>query len=391
VPVVAGLAAFQVNVLLDRLIAECLIPGDGAVGSLFLGNRLMQLPLAVFAIAIATAALPALSSCAAKKDRLAFDRTLRDAVVSILFWTVPAAVGLALLAEPIVALLFDRGSFLASRGALMKTSLVLIFYAPGLVAFGVAGLLARAAYARGESKLVMRAALWSVGVNLALNLVLVHVFQRVSLSPMVSGETASGEAGLALASTVAGFAYLSILSAGVGEGTGRDMAALLRWAGAVLVGVLVTALVLILPDAKALAWSLEDGWLRGFLEFMDTDTPRLPTAVCFGAFAALAVLICLADPGLRHAFFRTSATALGMGIFVNFILSSLPLEGDHWMIPVQRALAPVVLGAVAYWFLAGFIAAPEYERAREALLAAVFRRRGRKGGEDKGAEESKGS
>ncbi len=177
VPVIAGLAAFQVNVLLDRLIAEALIPGDGAVGSLFLGNRLMQLPLAVFAIAIATAALPALSSCAARNDRKAFARTLHEAVVSVLFWTVPAAVGLALLAEPIVALLFDRGSFLASRGALMKTSLVVIFYAPGLVAFGVAGLLARAAYARGNVKLVMRASLWSVGVNLVLNL----VPQRVTL------------------------------------------------------------------------------------------------------------------------------------------------------------------------------------------------------------------
>ena len=85
VPVVAGLAAFQVNVLLDRLIAEALIPGDGAVGSLFLGNRLMQLPLAVFAIAIATAALPTLTSCAARKDENAFASTLRAAISSGMF------------------------------------------------------------------------------------------------------------------------------------------------------------------------------------------------------------------------------------------------------------------------------------------------------------------
>ena len=60
---------------------------------------------------------------------------------------------------------------------------------------------------------------------------------------------------------------------------------------------------------------------------------------------------------------------------MNLVLSSLPPEGDHWMIPVQRALAPVILGAVAYWFLAGFIAAPEYEKAREALVSTVLRKR----------------
>ncbi len=371
-PTVLGFAAFQINVLLDRLIAWVLIPGDGAVGSLFLGNRLMQLPLAVFAIAIATAALPGLSSHAARGEEEGFRSALRAGARSILFWTVPAGVGLALLAEPLVALLFRRGSFLSSPEALEKTSLVVIFYAPGLVAFGLATLYSRALFARGKQGLVVRAALVSVGVNVVLNVALVLAFQRIVLAPTVGSAVASGEAGLALASSASGFVYLAMLAAFLrgGKRSGRRGAWL---AGcAILAGVagaFVTA-GLLATDTVTRGW--EWLWLA----------PRLPVIVCAGGIVAAAVAVAAPDRELWAPFLRIALTAVLMGVFTNLVLSSLPRAGPSWSFAAQRAIAPVAAGAGAYWFLAGFIAGPEYDQARGAL-ARAFGRGGGPGGADK--------
>lgn len=385
-PTLAGLAVFQVNVLLDRLIAYTLIPGHGAVGSLFLGNRLMQLPLGIFAISIGTAALPAMSAAAAKGDRKGLLDSAARAAEGVLFWTVPAAVGLALLAEPACALLFDRGAFTGAHGSLLRTSLVVTFYAPGLVAFGLAGLLARAFYAKGNPKAVMRAALGTVGVNLVLNIVFVLLFQRIALYPAVGRWIESGEAGLALASSASGVVYLALLLPGFENTAGHVRrkavvrAALALAAGGVA-GVLSGYLLCLDPMRRAWEWL----W----------RAPVLPAAVCVGTFAALAVVLASFSPltgpgkgsgkaaagptgaeGLRRrlfpGFLRISLVAAGMGVFTNLVLSSLPVEGDHWLIPVQRALAPVVLGGASYWFLAGIFAAPGYTSAKVMLGRALF-------------------
>ncbi len=378
VPTAAGLAVFQVNVLLDRLIAEGLIPGDGAVGTLFLGNRLMQLPLAVFALSIATAALPELSSRAGGKGKEAFHRALRGATGSILFWIVPAAVGLALLAQPITALLFDRGAFHGSGSALSRTSLVVIFYAPGLVAFGVSALYARALYARGESKAVMRAALWSVGVNVVFNLAFVMLFQHIELAPGPGSGVTSGEAGLALASSASGFAYLAILASFLRGGEKPERRGL-SLAAAALAGGAVAALATHgLLESEALAHAWDWMWLA----------PKLPATVCVGALAATLIVLGGTDAALVGPVARTSLTAAGMGVFANLVLSSLRLAGPSWAIPFERAIAPVVLGAVSYWFLAGLIAAPEYERARSALGGALRLGRRRQAGESGPAGDS---
>jgi putative peptidoglycan lipid II flippase len=364
-PVVVGFAVFQINVLLDRVIAWALIPGDGAVGSLFLGNRLMQLPLAVFAIAIATAALPGLSSHAARKEDDAFRSGLRAGTRSILFWTVPAGVGLALLAEPLVALLFSRGSFLATPGALEKTSLVVIFYAPGLVAFGLATLYSRALYARGQQTLVVRAALVAVGVNVVLNIALVLVFQHIALAPTVGEAVASGEAGLALASSISGFAFLAMLAAflaGAKKATKRGAVLALA---AILAGVatsLVTAAFLA-TDSGLGNW--EWLWLA----------PQLPVIVCAGGIVATGVAVAGSDGELLAPFGRIALASALMGVFANLVLSSLPDSGSSWSFAAQRAIAPVILGAGAYWFLAGFVAGPEYDQARAALARALGRKR----------------
>jgi len=368
-PVVVGFAVFQINVLLDRLIAWLLIPGDGAVGSLFLGNRLMQLPLAVFAIAIATAALPGLASHASRGEDGAFRSALRSGTRSILFWTVPAGIGLALLAEPLVALLFRRGSFLAAPWALEKTGLVVIFYAPGLVAFGLAALYSRALYARGEQRSVVRAALASVAVNLVLNVGLVLVFNRVALAPTVGDAVPSGEAGLALASSLSGFVYLAMLSAFLARKDDALRRGALLAGGAAGAGVAAALVAAALLQTDAALWGWDWLWLA----------PRLPVVVCAGGIAAAGVAVAGPDRELRGPFGRIVLTSVLMGVFANLVLSSLPRAGPSWSFVAQRALAPVILGAAAYWFIAGFTAAPEYDQAREALSRVFGRVRGNKG------------
>jgi hypothetical protein len=124
------------------------------------------------------------------------------------------------------------------------------------------------------------------------------------------------------------------------------------------------------------------GPLHGTWEWL-WQAPTLPASVAVGGFVAVAAALSTVDRELLPAYLRTSLTAAGMGVFTNLVLSSLPPEGDHWMIVPQRALAPVILGAAAYWFLAGFTAAPEYSRAREALRSALLGRRDGGGGNGK--------
>jgi putative peptidoglycan lipid II flippase len=366
VPAIAGLAAFQVNVLMDRLIAEVLIPGDGAVGSLFLGNRLMQLPLAIFALSIATSSLPEMSALAAKKDRAGLAAALQRSAGSIMFWTIPSVVGLALLAEPIVSLLFERGAFLRSPDALVRTSLAVLFYAPGIVAFGVAGLYARGFYAQGDPKAVVRASVWAVALNLVLNIALVLLFQRFALKPGVEAAACSGEAGLALASTASGIYYLALLASGMAaKEEKRATSGVLRGVVAIIVGLLAgwIANEVLSTNPVNLAWT----WLW--------HASTLPAAVCVGSFAALAVAYICTVPAMWGTYLRTAASAALMGVAVNLVMSSLPIDGEGYAVVVQRALAPVILGAGGYWFVAGIVAAPEYARARATLSAVVGRGR----------------
>jgi hypothetical protein len=229
----------------------------------------------------------------------------------------------------------------------------------------MATLYSRALYARGEQGAVARAAVFSVAVNVVLNVALGLLFQRFPLEPAVGSPAASGEAGLALASSASGLAYLAMLAAFL-RGGGRPARR-----GVALAGGAIAAGVASAFAARAfLAYGpVEWGWNWLWL------APRLPVLVCVGGFVAAAVALLGTDGELRGPFARIACTAFGMGVFVNLVLSSLPRAGPSWSYVAQRAIAPVVLGAGAYWFLAGFIAGPEYDQAREALARALGRGR----------------
>jgi putative peptidoglycan lipid II flippase len=170
IPSVAGLAATQVNILFNTFLATS--QGPGAVSWLGYAFRLMQFPIGIFGVSLASAALPELSR------HWAGDRAseVRDTVLETLahVWTVnlPASVGLAVLGVPIVALLFQYGHFSAQDT--QATALALSMYAIGLAAYSGVKVLAPACYAMGNSRAPVISSVLSVGVGLILNLVLLR-------------------------------------------------------------------------------------------------------------------------------------------------------------------------------------------------------------------------
>ncbi len=191
VPGVAGLAAVQINLLVNSWLAAGL--GTGAVSWLDYGFRLMYMPIGLFGISIATASLPTIAEQAATRDDAGVRRAVSTGLRFMLMLNVPATIGLIVLATPIVMLIFEHGKFTPSDTT--ATAGALAFYAPGLIGYSAVKLLSPAFYALGNSRVPVVASAVSVVVNIALNLTLVQSL---------------GHRGLALGTAVA-----ALLNAGV--------------------------------------------------------------------------------------------------------------------------------------------------------------------------------
>jgi putative peptidoglycan lipid II flippase len=183
-PTVFGSAIYLVNMAVSRLVGLSL--NDAAVTVLNLAQRLMELPIGVFAVAVSTVIFPLIARHAAAGDWPALAAAYRKGMRLILVVNVPAALGLAALATPIIHLLFQRGKFTAADTALMGP--VLAVSALGLPFLSFANLALRAFYARKDTATPVRAAVLSFIVNLALSLAL--------MGPL-------GTTGLALAGSLA--------------------------------------------------------------------------------------------------------------------------------------------------------------------------------------------
>lgn len=190
-PTVLGLIVVELNVLVDNKLASRL--ADGSIASLQYAVRLFQLPLGVFAVAVATALLPQLSRLAEPSSREPFVETLQNGLRLATLVLLPAAVGLIVLGGPIVGLLFEHGAFTASDS--VRTLGVLRYLSLGILGYGMTYLATRAFYALQDTKTPMIISSVAVAINVALDLLLV--------GPM-------GIDGLALATAVAGTAQLAI-------------------------------------------------------------------------------------------------------------------------------------------------------------------------------------
>lgn len=218
-PATIGLAATNLNVIVASRIASSFV--EGSVTWLYCAFRLMQLPIGVFGVALATVSMPALARAAVNEDLPALKSTLSAAVRLVLVLTVPAAMLLAVLAEPILAVLFEHGRFHAADT--VRTAEALVMYCAGLPAFAAIGVFSRTFYALGDTRRPMVASLTAVAVNLALNLALVGPLRHYGLD----------HRGIALAASLAAFANLAQLAFGLrgrigGFEGGRIVATFLR-------------------------------------------------------------------------------------------------------------------------------------------------------------------
>lgn len=163
-PGLFGTAIYQINVYVSRLFAFSVHEGEASL--FFYANRLMELPIGVFAIAVATVIYPLLARHAAEGNHTAMATDYRRGVRLILLLNVPAAVGLALLSSPIVRLLYERGKFTADDTATMAP--LLAWFALGMPFFAVTSLMTRAFYATKDAVTPVKIAALSFVVNIGL-------------------------------------------------------------------------------------------------------------------------------------------------------------------------------------------------------------------------------
>ncbi len=177
-PAVFGAAVYQINILVGTLLAS-LLP-DGSVSYLYYADRLVQFPLGIFAIAAATAVLPSFSAYAAVQDNKALSETFGYAMRLVFFITIPSMVGLILLREPIVGLLFKRGAFDAQTTAL--TASALLYYGIGLWAFSAVRIVVMLFYALQDTRTPVKMATISIFVNMILGVVLMWPLRHGGLA-----------------------------------------------------------------------------------------------------------------------------------------------------------------------------------------------------------------
>ncbi|HBT20321.1 MAG TPA: murein biosynthesis integral membrane protein MurJ [Peptococcaceae bacterium] len=169
-PVLVGLSVTQFNLFVNQNLASRLSPG--IVAALRTGQRLMQLPIGIFAVAVAVAVFPTLTEYAAKGEMNQFKKTMSLGVRSVIFLTLPAAAGLIALRVPIVRLLFEQGKF--TREATLATSYALLFYSIGLFGYSAQQVLNRTFYAIQDTLTPVKVGVLTILLNIVLNFILLE-------------------------------------------------------------------------------------------------------------------------------------------------------------------------------------------------------------------------
>jgi putative peptidoglycan lipid II flippase len=219
-PVMFGVGIVQVNVFVDTQFSSYM--REGAMASIYFADRVMELVLGGYVISLATVILPLLSRQAAEKRIGEMKNTLNFATRLVLFITIPSAVGLMVLREPIIQVLFEYGNFTAQSTAL--TAWALLFFAVGLPAFSMVKVIVPAFYALNDTRTPVRVAFISMFLNIGFNFLFIR--------PLENG-------GPALATSLSAFfnfiSLMVIFRSRYGSFNGREIAvSLLRFVIATL-------------------------------------------------------------------------------------------------------------------------------------------------------------
>ncbi len=266
-PGVAGLAITQVNVFVGTLLASLM--GEGGISILYYAFRLIQLPIGVFGVAIATAAFPAMARQAANRSLGEVGATVAYAIRLVLFVTLPAMVGLMVFRIPIVQLLFERGAF--DRTVTLATAEVVLFYAFGLGAYVSNRILVPAFYSLQDTATPVKIGMVAVMVNIASSLLLMR--------PM-------GLAGLALATTLSSFVNLGLLLIALrrrlGQFHGLSLRSLAQIGGAATAMALIALSLVYLRDPLTVEPVLHRAGVLT-LELVTSFVAFLAAAACMGS------------------------------------------------------------------------------------------------------------
>ncbi|MCW8130891.1 MAG: murein biosynthesis integral membrane protein MurJ [Planctomycetota bacterium] len=385
-PTIANVALFQINLLMDQVIATVFIPEEGPVTMLAYGNRLIQLPWAIFSLSVATAALPMLSRLWAEQKKDEFARGLSTAVRSTLYLAVPSTVGLCLLSTDLTRLFYGTGEFLKNDGeAVIRTGNVVFYFALGLCFYSLNAIMARAIYATKDTKTPTRAAAVSVAVNITLNLLFVL-------------GTEMRESGLALASAISGAVQTAILVRAVYRKLERrHMGRAVSFAAALVGGlclgtaaailayrfyardpsqeqviafiVAAVASVAVLGGCGDAFFAKELGLPSIFTRLMGSG--EKDTSAGANLYYGVPEEKWTTDLVLYHGLFTTAMASTVMGLCVWTVRDSLPPEGHSFALVFQRAIVPVAVGVFVYVMASSIFQSREYDE----LKAAFGRRR----------------
>jgi putative peptidoglycan lipid II flippase len=280
-PAIFGSSVAQISILLDTLIASFLVAGS--ISWLYYSDRLVEFPLGVLGIALATVILPRLAEHHATSSRQVFSDTLDWALKLVLVIAVPAVIGLALLAEPVLATLFLRGEFTPLDVEMAAASLRA--YAPGLLGFILVKILAPGYFARQDTRTPVRVGVKALLVGMTLSVVFVLTLLETGWAPP--------HAGIAAATACSALLNASLLLAGLKRSevyvAGAGWMGL-TWRVAAAGAVMAVALVAALAAAG-------DWFLMGTL----TRIGSLAAFVCGGAAVYFAACYSL---GLRPSAFH---------------------------------------------------------------------------------------
>jgi putative peptidoglycan lipid II flippase len=276
VPALFAVSVTQINLLLDTVLASTLV--TGSISWLYYSDRLMEFPQGVLGVALGTVLLPKLSRERAAESPEEFTRTLDWGLRMALIFGLPAAVGLALLAGPMISTLFQSAVFTAEDVLMARRSLVA--YSLGLLAFIAIKVLAPAYYARQDTRTPVRIGVIAMLTNMVLNIVLIFPLQH---------------AGLALATSLAAYLNAYLLWRGLyRDRVYRPDAGWQRLFMQVIGACIVMAVVLVSGAGDI------DSWFgQGHVE----RALRLGAWICAGVASYFAVLYAT---GLRPAMLRRS-------------------------------------------------------------------------------------
>ncbi len=191
IPAIVGVSVVQINLLFDTIIASFL--ETGSVSWLYFSDRLVEFPLGVFGIALATVVLPTLSKQATRDDSAGFSATMDWSLRWVFLIAIPATLGLVMMAGPMLATLFYYGEFGAKD--IQMATMSMMAYGSGLLAFILVKVLAPGFYSRQDTKTPVKIAIKAMIIGMLLNVVFV--------APMLWFDIAGAHAGLALATAAA--------------------------------------------------------------------------------------------------------------------------------------------------------------------------------------------